>query len=42
MWAIVVEVLLLNVVGWSLSTNSRPAGDEFLFRSRPRDQEKKF
>ena len=39
---LLLRFLLLNVVGWSLSTNSRPAGDEFLFRSRPRDQEKKF
>ena len=38
LWATGVEFLLLNVVGWWLSTNASPAGTKFLFRNGPHGQ----
>ena len=36
LWAIGIEFsILLNVVGWLLSTNASPAGNKILFRSGP-------
>ena len=39
LWATGIEFsILLNAVGWLLSTNASPAGDTMLFRSGPRSQ----